>query len=407
MPTTSNFKGTKYDPGMISTDLMEKVAFNMGFASRVAVIRPNEGAITGQGSTVTVTVPGIITASRDPLAANQTIRSSTRSFQVNNWVSVPLEMNDIDIAYAGDSSALMEHLDIAADAVVADINKEFPSLYKRIGNRIAHTAASIRSDLTGINKALIKQGVPSREPVTWMVDTENYARLLGSNEYPIVNTSTGQANDIVNPNDRSLRELLNITPHVMQDSSFLVKFTCGTIATQALPVPGALSGIHGVNATSLTIAGLTPGLTIVDGDVLNIAGIPYPFTATAGVTTAATTVVSIYPPLPADMPASTGIAFARSPTGTQIYYANVAFTQKAFCMVSVDLPMDAGEWGGGVNQFTARHPDLPFYLRMSLNYDSSGYGKKMAKIDGLFGATVMDPARAVLICRKDPDVTVV
>lgn len=92
------------------------------------------------------------------------------------------------------------------------------------------------------------------------------------------------------------------------------------------------------------------------------------------------------------------VTFDKTPVAGGTYTGLAMFNSKAFAIVPAPLPQ-SGSQIGGVLMRTVTDPETGLSLRATISYDASGVGRVIVKYDALFGADIIDPNRAVLICR--------
>jgi hypothetical protein len=295
---------------------------------------------------------------------------------------------------------LNDHMDTASAAVLQQIDNAFVPFFSYMTARVVANRTDALGTFKAIKTAMRRNLVPSNEPITFVMDTEEEAAILGSSVYttPAV---TGQASNTMIQSG-TMSPLLGIQPIGVSDA--VATISPGTISMQTARVSGTVGAVGALGATVVTMSGLTAGLTVKQGDVFSIAGIPFKFVAVgAPVTTAASTTISIYPPLPVSVPVGAIVVFEQLPVAIRFdpYYATIAFTPKAFGVIPCELPEEGTDLG--VKQVSMTDADTNLTIRATMEYNSNqaGYGAKQVKLDGLYAIGPLDSARGVLVCRKD------
>ena len=390
------FTGNKYNPVFWAQEGLYQLQEALGMTRRVYWGYSEERQSMGAnlGDTVTVTIPGNLTATNDPTRPPEELNTSSLNIKLDLYVKSDFQVSDRDLAFGGDQ-IITDHIQQAIYRVVQNMDTHFINLGKRIPWR-QPADADISNDLINGRTRLFEAGVAvDREPIHYMVDSLTYGSLLKSGVYSSGGTVGALSNDALIKG--SLSERFGVMPFPMQSAA--ITLTAGTIATQATAQIGSVSVTVGKGASSITLAGLTAGLTIVEGDVFGIEGSAQKYTSTTAATVAGdgTVTVGVWPPLVTEYLATTAVTFDVSPAGASMK-GLIMFNQRAFAIVPAPLPMN-GKTMGSVLQYTVTDDVTGLSLRATMSYDSTGVGRVIVKYDALFGGALIDPNRAVLICR--------
>lgn len=391
------FQNNKYNPTYWAQEGLFHLQETLGMAKRVYWGYSDERQMGSRnlGETVTVTIPGLLTATNDPNRDPEDLLTSSRSITLNTYTKSDFQVTDQEMAYGGDST-IGDHIRQAIYAVVKDIDHKLVALASRIPYRIA-ADTDVTNDLINGRTTLFENGVPvDREPVHYIIDPITYAALLKSGIYSSANIAGAAANTALMRG--SLDERFGVMPFPMQTAS--ITHTTGTIATQGSAETAALVGAHTVGSTSLSLDGATNALTIKAGDPLIIAGNSQKYIASANATVSGTGTVtlSVWPPLVTNYVNDAVVTFDETAVAGGTYTGLAMFNSKAFAIVPAPLPT-AGADIGSVRMSTATDPETGLSVRATMSYNASGVGKVVVKYDALFGMDLIDPNRAVMICR--------
>ncbi len=353
------------------------------------------------GTAQNITVPGIITASQNPMASSQQILPTSRQLTANAYAIARMHASDFQAALAGGSAGLInDHVLPAATAVLEQLDSYFIPYFSYATSRISPSRTDALKTFMGIRMALRKNNVPQNEPIAFIMDLEEEAAVLSTQTY-VTPTQTGGASTTMLQTGE-LTSLLGVNPVPVNNAYAVI--SPGTISLGATPYVGVTGAAGAAGATMITVSGLTAGLTIKQGDVFSIGGMPFRFVATgAPVTTAASTMISFFPPLPAAVLPGVAVKFDPLPAAFRFdpYYATIAFTPKAFGIIPCELPIEGNDLG--IQQFSLTDDVTNLTIRSTISYkeEMTGYGAKQVKLDGLYAVGPVDPARMVLLCRKN------
>jgi len=342
-------------------------------------------------------VPGLLTATNDPNRAPEDLETGSRTILLNTYAKADFTINDRELTFGGDS-IISDHMGEAIGRVCASLDASVLGLCGRIPNRISSSISTdVIQNLINGKTQLFSQGVPiDQQLVHYLIDPTEYAALMGTPSY--ADASVGGPTTESTILQGSLTPRMGVAPFPMQNPT--VTHTTGTIARQATAQTGALVAATPVSSSSITIDGLTAGLTINVNDVFTIAGNPQKYVATTQTTVSAGGVAtfSIWPNTLRGHAADTAVTFDKTPFASGSFSGLAMFHPKAFAVVPASLTTMGNKLGHA--QHSVADPETGLNLRATISYDNSGLGSVTVKFDMLLGAALIDPQRAVLICRE-------
>ena len=391
------FQNNKYNPIFWAEEALEHLRDSLGMSRRVYWGYANERQTEGaqKGDTITITVPGLLTATNDENRTPEDLNTGSRNIMLNTYTKSDFAVTDRELSYGSDA-IVQDHIGEAMFRVVEDIDTKLIDLTKRIPYRIA-ADNDVANDLVNGKTALFDNGVRvDREMIHFGIDSTAYNALLKSGIYSSANIAGSNANAALIKG--SLDERFGITPFPMQRAA--VTHTTGTIATQGSAQVGALVAAQTTNDTTVAVDGLTAGLTIKSGDPFTIAGNSqkYVVTADALVDVGGAVTLSVWPNLVIAYEEDAAVTFDETPVAGGTYQGLAMFNDKAFALVPVALPT-AGAEIGSVRMYTAVDEETGMAVRATISYNPNGIGKVTVKYDALFGCDLIDPNRAVQVCR--------
>ena len=153
------FQNNKYNPTFWAQEGLYHLQESLGMAKRAYWGYSAERMSAGNlGDTVTITVPGLLTATNDSTRDPEDLLTSSRSITLNTYTKSDFQVTDQEMAYGGDST-IGDHIRQAIYAVVKDIDHKLIALASRIPYRVA-ADSDITNDLINGRTQLFTNGVP-------------------------------------------------------------------------------------------------------------------------------------------------------------------------------------------------------------------------------------------------------
>lgn len=331
--------------------------------------------VTGQGATIQVKKPVILTASDFDEATGvsaQDTKEQSVEVTLDKLADVSVEFGAIQrCTNVDDLNRLF--LEPAAVALAQKINSDGLNVYKDIPyvTGTAGTTPSALSDITAARLSLNNRNVPL-SPRTALWDPNAESKFLELDTFVEADKSgTTQA-----LREGSLGRIMGFDNYMSQS---VKSHTTGITTATTIKVNGAVTA----GATKLSIDGTALVGKLVKGDVMTISGNSYVVTAdSADAASNAIADVEVYPELPT-------IANDTAVTLTASHTANLAFNPLAFAFVT--RPLVAPQ---GVQSYVTSYNGIT--LRVVIGYDMK-YKKEMLSMDVLYGYKTMYPELATRV----------
>lgn len=362
----------------IARQLLPRLIENLVFPNLIHKDYSND-FVTGQGATIQVKKPVILTASdfveADGVTA-QDVKEESVEVTLDKLATVDIAFGALQRATNVDDLNRL-FLEPAAVALAQKINSDGLLLYKDIPyiGGVAGTTPDALEDLTNARKILNVQKAPIA-PRYALWDPEAEAKFLQIDTFVEADKS-GTTEALRNG---SLGRIMGFENYMSQAVKNHTKGTLaaggtnGKITVKTAVETAANSVVLDVTAdASGTLTG-----TLVVGDVLTIDGKTY--TVTEGATAVANEITAkVYPAIV--------VAADKEVTLTAAHTANLAFCPQAFAFVTRPLVAPAG-----VESYVTSYNGIT--LRVVRGYDMK-YKKEMLSMDVLYGYKTMYPELAV------------
>jgi hypothetical protein len=354
---------------------LEKV---LGMAGRV--YRGYNPTPQARGDTIQVRRPASFTATDAPATASNLTTESV-AITLNKWKEVKFALTDKDLSLTA-PQIISNHIRPAAVALADQVDQDMALLYRQIPWHSTFTATPVLGDVSKLRKIMFDNKVPLR-------DKENLNLMVdGATELAMLNALAASGN-MPNQQDPSLREgsmgrLFGFDAWANQNTP---AHTSG-VAADAI---GTMDGVNAVGATTITISAVTAGITVKQGDIINIAGDPQQYNVAADATDAdgAAFAITITPGL---KKATAGTEVTTIFLGGAAKNQNLAFHRNAFCLATAPLSDMGNSLGAKIS--TISDPITGLSLRSRLYYLADSSEVRVA-LDILYGVKTLDPNLAV------------
>lgn len=331
-----------------------------------------------QGDTIQVKKPAVFEAKdfKDEVII-QEINQNKVLVKMDKLADVSVEITSKEMAL--DPVSFNEDvLEPAMVALAEKINKEGLEMYKHIYRNIgvAGTTPSTLEDLAGARVALNKAKAPTVNRFgVWDPDADGKFSTIPA----IVNAEKSGSTQALR--EGAIGRVQGLDNYMSQQ---VAVHTAGTFVKIATPLT---NGKTEKGATAIVIDGGAGAETLVQGDLLTIAGNQYVVTEDATAVSGAIS-VNVYPAVVAEIADNTAVEFADKTAGGHV--ANMVFNKNAFAFVTRPLEKVAG----GQDCYVISYNGLN--IRVTYGYDMNKK-KNMLSLDTIYGFAPLYPSLAVQV----------
>lgn len=370
--------GLAYDPFFYAGAALDVLYKRLGLA--FFVDRSLEADKAGdKGSTIQLRRPQKFTTQSMPIAEGSIadVVPDYSNLTIDRWEGDAFKLTDKEKSLSPDRF-VSEHIEPAIIAVADRIDMDLASLALEVPWIVEDTASpNQHEDFPNMRQTLFNNLAPAVNPreFSYMVDGVLQNRYEKSLTFLQANTAGDNA---ALQRDGVMGQKYGFTIFANQNAPTAVAGTAATTFT--------VNGVQAKGSTTLSITVGTPSGTFRRGNVLTIAGDAQLYAIKADVAAAATTVVSISPPL-AKATAGGEAITADQTASTSI---GLAFHRRAFALVM--QPLD--DAGPGILSGTVVDPLTGLSVRARIA-GSFGTGSTLWGLDALWGYKTLNPNLAV------------
>jgi len=329
------------------------------------------------GDTIQVRRPSTFTAADAP-SADQNLATESVAIKLDTWKEVKFSLTDKDLSLTSEK-IISDHIRPAAVALADVVDQTLNGLYKQIPWYTQMSATPALSDITKLKKVMFDNKVPMRDESLLHLQIGSNEQMAFQNAMTVLQNP--QASGL---RDGSLGTLYGFDTFANQNAP---SHTSGVAADST----GTVDGANAVGATSISISGVTAGITVKAGDIVSIAGDSQQYNIAADATDAdgSAFVITITPGL---KKATAGTEVVTIFLGGAAKTQNIAFHSNAFCLATAPLSDMGNQLGAKIA--TISDPITGLSLRSRLFYVGDSSTVKVA-LDILFGVKTLDPNLAV------------
>jgi len=387
-----------YNPYFYAQEALIVLEKSLGMARRVHNGYDAERRSFNKGEYVQLKRPSSFSTTIGGTSTTSDVTPEALSIQLDTWRQVRFGLTDKELAYTTDQ-IIQDHIAPATYALAYYMESSLTNLYKYVP--WYYGASSTISALEIINARKV-----IRDNAGPIVDTDMLHFAIDSTmEANFLNLGIFHQAQIAGASNQeallrgSLGTRFGVESFVQQ--TMTTSHVIGT--AQSSDTTATLNGNHTINATTLSINGLTAGTkSFKAGDtfILDSAGGEtqrYAVTADSTISGNAIAALPIWPALKKSFVSGKVLTFeTRTANRADAYWPNLMFHRNAFAFVCAPLPQ-IGE-GAGAKMAVVTDPRTGLSIRSRLGYDDK-IAKVNITLDVLYGVKCLDPNLACIVRR--------